>query len=67
VTITAGLTHELEFLVDESMTADRMGNPGARVLSTPSLVQCCETAAIQLVAAHLHASGRHLSQLPASR
>ena len=43
-----GVTNTLTVVVDESMTADRFGNTGVRVLATPMLVSCFELAAHQL-------------------
>jgi hypothetical protein len=41
-------TNTLRIMVDESMTADRFGNTGVRVLATPMLVSYFELAAHQL-------------------
>ena len=43
-----GATNTLTVVVDESMTADRFGNTGVRVLATPMLVSYFELAAHQL-------------------
>ena len=43
-----GATNTLTIMVDESMTADRFGNAGVRVLATPMLVSYFELAAHQL-------------------
>ena len=43
-----GATNELTVLVDESMTADRFGNTGVKVLATPMLVSYFELAAHRL-------------------
>jgi fluoroacetyl-CoA thioesterase len=43
-----GATNTLRIMVDESMTADRFGNTGVRVLATPMLVSYFELAAHQL-------------------
>ena len=43
-----GVTNTLTIVVDESMTADRFGNTGVRVLETPMLVSYFELAAHQL-------------------
>ena len=49
---TAGLTAETDVVVEDHLTADRMGNPGFKVLSTPALVQLFEAASIQAIAPH---------------
>jgi fluoroacetyl-CoA thioesterase len=43
-----GMTNTLTVVVDESMTADRFGNRGVRVLATPMLVSYFELAAHRL-------------------
>ena len=53
--LAAGLTAETDVIVEDHLTADRMGNPGFKVLSTPALVQLFEAASIQ---ANRPASGR---------
>jgi fluoroacetyl-CoA thioesterase len=50
--LTAGLTAETDVVVEDHLTADRMGNPGFKVLSTPALVQLFEAASIQAIAPH---------------
>ena len=37
--LTAGLIAETDVVVEDHLTADRMGNPGFKVLSTPALVR----------------------------
>jgi predicted thioesterase len=51
--LKAGTSAELTVVVDESMTADRLGNPGAAVFATPMLVRYFESAALQLLAPEL--------------
>jgi fluoroacetyl-CoA thioesterase len=46
--LEAGTTNTLTVVVDESMTADRFGNSGVRVLATPMLVSYFELAAHRL-------------------
>jgi fluoroacetyl-CoA thioesterase len=46
--LEAGTTNTLRVVVDESMTADRFGNSGVRVLATPMLVSYFELAAHRL-------------------
>ena len=48
--LTAGLTAETDVVVEDHLTADRLGNPGFKVLSTPALV--FEAASIQAIAPH---------------
>ena len=50
--LTAGLTAETDVVVEDYLTADRLGNPGFKVLSTPALVQLFEAASIQAIAPH---------------
>jgi fluoroacetyl-CoA thioesterase len=50
--LTEGLTAETDVVVENHLTADRMGNPGFKVLSTPALVQLFEAASIQAIAPH---------------
>jgi len=50
--LTAGLTAETAVVVEDHLTADRLGNPGFKVLSTPALVQLFEAASIQAIAPH---------------
>ena len=50
--LTAGLTAETDVVVEDHLTADRMGNPGFKVLSTPALVQLFEAASIQAITPH---------------
>ena len=50
--LTAGLTAETDVVVEDHLTADRLGNPGFKVLSTPALVQLFEAASIQAIAPH---------------
>ena len=50
--LTEGLTAETDVVVEDHLTADRMGNPGFKVLSTPALVQLFEAASIQAIAPH---------------
>lgn len=44
--IRAGLRYELEDTVKEEQTINRMGKPGAEVLSTPSLLALMEWSSI---------------------
>ncbi len=53
MSLAPGLNVEEKLVVDKSTTADRMGNPGFNVFSTPALVQLFETTAIRLIASHL--------------
>jgi len=46
------LTAETDIVVEDHLTADRMGNPGFKVLSTPALVQLFEAASIRAIAPH---------------
>jgi fluoroacetyl-CoA thioesterase len=50
--LASGLTAETDVIVEDHLTADRMGNPGFKVLSTPALVQLFEAASIQAIAPH---------------
>jgi fluoroacetyl-CoA thioesterase len=50
--LTVGLTAETDVVIEDDLTADRMGNPGFKVLSTPALVQLFEAASIQAIAPH---------------
>jgi len=68
-----GATNTLTIMVDESMTADRFGNTGVRVLATPMLVSYFELAAHQLALPALepgqgtvgsHIDVRHLAATP---
>ena len=68
-----GATNTLTIRVDESMTADRFGNTGVRVLATPMLVSYFELAAHQLALPALepgqgtvgsHVDVRHLAATP---
>jgi fluoroacetyl-CoA thioesterase len=68
-----GMTNTLTIVVDESMTADRFGNSGVRVLATPMLVSYFELAAHQLAMQALgpgqgtvgfHVDIRHLAATP---
>jgi fluoroacetyl-CoA thioesterase len=68
-----GATNTLTIMVDESMTADRFGNTGVRVLATPMLVSYFELAAHQLALPALepgqgtvgsHIDIRHLAATP---
>ena len=68
-----GVTNTLTIVVDESMTADRFGNTGVRVLATPMLVSYFELAAHQLAVPALepgqgtvgsHIAIRHLAATP---
>jgi fluoroacetyl-CoA thioesterase len=68
-----GATNTLTIMVDESMTADRFGNSGVRVLATPMLVSYFELAAHQLALPALepgqgtvgsHIDVRHLAATP---
>ena len=46
------MTAETDIVVEDHLTADRMGNPGFKVLSTPALVQLFEAASIRAIAPH---------------
>ena len=68
-----GVTNTLTIVVDESMTADRFGNTGVRVLATPMLVSYFELAAHELAVPALepgqgtvgsHIAIRHLAATP---
>ena len=68
-----GATNTLTIMVDESMTADRFGNAGVRVLATPMLVSYFELAAHLLALPTLepgqgtvgsHIDVRHLAATP---
>jgi fluoroacetyl-CoA thioesterase len=68
-----GATNTLTITVDESMTAERFGNTGVRVLATPMLVSYFELAAHQLAMRALepgqgtvgsHIDVRHLAATP---
>jgi fluoroacetyl-CoA thioesterase len=68
-----GMTNTLTVVVDESMTADRFGNRGVRVLATPMLVSYFELAAHRLAMRALgpgqgtvgfHVDIRHLAATP---
>lgn len=45
-----GMSSALTVVVDESMTADRLGNPGVKVFATPALVRYFEGVSLQLLA-----------------
>jgi fluoroacetyl-CoA thioesterase len=53
--IEAGRTYQSQTRVEEWMTADKAGNKGVPVLSTPMLFQLVEEAAMQCVAPLLDA------------
>jgi fluoroacetyl-CoA thioesterase len=55
--LTAGLTAETDVVVEDHLSADRMGNPGFKVLSTPALVQLFEAASFQAIAPHQALTG----------
>jgi fluoroacetyl-CoA thioesterase len=68
-----GMTNTFTVVVDESMTADRFGNRGVRVLATPMLVSYFELAAHRLAMRALgpgqgtvgfHVDIRHLAATP---
>ncbi|MQA87625.1 MAG: thioesterase [Streptosporangiales bacterium] len=48
-----GRSSELTVVVDESMTADRMGNQGVNVFATPELVHYFEAVAVQALEPYL--------------
>jgi fluoroacetyl-CoA thioesterase len=50
-----GRTYQSQTRVEEWMTAEKAGNKGAAVLSTPMLLQAVEEAAMQCLAAVLEA------------
>lgn len=71
--LEVGNSSELTVVVDDSMTADRMGNPGVRVFATPELVRHFEMVATRAVADGLrpgqstvgtHVDVRHLAATP---
>ncbi|GAC1619827.1 MAG: hypothetical protein NVS4B13_11650 [Candidatus Elarobacter sp.] len=71
--IEAGRTYQSQTRVEEWMTADKAGNKGVPVLSTPMLFQFVEEAAMQCVAPVLdadeitlgtHVDLTHLSATP---
>jgi fluoroacetyl-CoA thioesterase len=51
--IEVGRTYQSQTRVEEWMTADKAGNKGVPVLSTPMLLQFVEEAAMQCIAAAL--------------
>jgi predicted thioesterase len=53
--IEVGMTYQSQTRVEEWMTADKAGNTGVPVLSTPMLLQLVEEAAMQCVAPALAA------------
>ncbi len=53
--IEAGWTYQSQTRVEEWMTAEKAGNKGVVVLSTPMLLQLVEEAAMQCVASVLDA------------
>jgi fluoroacetyl-CoA thioesterase len=68
-----GRTYQSQTRVDEWMTAEKAGNKGAVVLSTPMLLQVVEEAAMQCLAAVLdedeitlgtHVDLAHLASTP---
>ncbi|GAC1657739.1 MAG: hypothetical protein NVS9B12_09980 [Vulcanimicrobiaceae bacterium] len=59
VKLDLGRTYSSQTRVEEWMTAEKAGNKGADVLSTPQLVQLIEEAAIHCVAPLL--SAEHLT------
>ena len=71
--IEVGRTYQSQTRVEEWMTAEKAGNKGVTVLSTPMLVQLVEEAAMQCVAPLLdadeitlgtHVDLAHLSPTP---
>ncbi len=48
-----GLTHSIEVVVTEDLTADRFGNAGFPVLATPALVGLFERCCIEAIAPQL--------------
>ena len=71
--IEVGNTYQSQTRVEEWMTAEKAGNKGVVVLSTPMLLQLVEEAAMQCVAAALdadeislgtHVDLTHLSATP---
>jgi predicted thioesterase len=71
--IEVGRTYQSQTRVEEWMTAEKAGNRGVDVLSTPMLVQLVEEAAMQCVAPLLdddeitlgtHVDLAHLSATP---
>ena len=71
--LQVGRTATMERLVTPELTADRGGNPGAMVFSTPALVSLLEETAIRCVAPTLsegqgtvgtHVDMRHLAATP---
>lgn len=51
--LTPGITGEDSLLVTPETTADKMGNPGAKVFATPMLVALMERAAANAVRPYL--------------
>lgn len=71
--IEVGSTYQSQTRVEEWMTAEKAGNKGVAVLSTPMLLQLVEEAAMQCVASSLgadeitlgtHVDLTHLSATP---
>jgi predicted thioesterase len=55
MTIEPGATAEVERTVTRDLTADVLGNPGVKVLATPSVVGLLENAAAAVITPHLPA------------
>ena len=71
--IHPGATAEIEITVTADRTADRIGNPGVMVFSTPHVVGLLEQVASAVIQPHLPAGGstvgtmvemRHLAATP---
>lgn len=71
--LAPGVSHELTVVVEEFMTAHRLGNDNVRVLATPMLVNYFELAAHNIAVAELtehqgtvgaHLDIRHLAPTP---
>ena len=50
--LTSRMTAETDVVVEDDLTADRMGSPAFKALSTPALVQLFEAASIRAIAPH---------------
>jgi len=55
MSIEPGLAAKRVFAVTEDVSADRMGNPGFHVYSTPAMIGAFEATAVDAIAAHLDA------------
>jgi fluoroacetyl-CoA thioesterase len=73
VKVDIGHSHKSQTRVEEWMTAEKAGNKGVDVLSTPILLQLIEQAAVECLAPHLlpeeislgsHVDLSHLAPVP---